>query len=503
MAKRRVNIDTIKPDKLKGLVRRSGTNIVIEFDKFYSVNYDNLNLFRLPKRAFAKNLDDICKYINVFIEYYDQDSEYITSILQMKFLVDKENMVFGLDDFIARLNSHVLTETMIQKIWDCVNEQYSMNLTTNDAIAEANAHAMQFDNQHAKSLLAISMACKLTIPLICHYYYKRGLEAINAARRLSEKEMSFKDFLCSIFVSYFKLFQHDSNLYNKLYATVKNHIQRTIRPDAQMWHRAQNKFITPTVQACKVMEMVLTDLVPKYVFNKNCITLNHTSIPDNIKHVLIGKDKYDYFEMSTMPGDEELSGLEKLETNSAKMSDFDITISKVNIDQTIKRLKKQYEIKTPKEEIKFYKDNIKTFHFSNLISQFFANDFGGYYDLENIEKKDYFKLVIIFKTILGASGFTYLQHLVTGNISSKIKRRRINNKQMEKIKNSSRYQRVISQYSMFVDDSDDNPILATISTLINTPIEFIDYERKNDLGREIIIDADIVADEYLRLVESM
>src|SRR5699024_6050485 len=130
---------------------------------------------------------------------------------------------------------------------------------------------------------------------------------------------------------------------------------------------------------------------------KNIIYLIQVAIPQQIKTMLTAKDLCDYCDISVSSRNDELSGLEKMEANSARVSDLDIIISNINIRDDIKKIQKKYNIKISKEELKYYKDHLRSFAFSEIILQFFAKYFGGVYDLKSISKKDYIKLVIIFK----------------------------------------------------------------------------------------------------------
>lgn len=180
---------------------------------------------------------------------------------------------------------------------------------------------------------------------------------------------------------------------------------------------------------------------------------------------------------------------------------MDIILAKINIEDSLKKLRKKYNVKFDDDEIKFYKKNLKNLYFSELVLQFFANAVGGYQDLDSVGKIPYIKLIIILKKVLSDMGFVYIQHLFTGNIPTKIKKRRITSKQLERIVNSSRYKRLMKQYSNISSSKDeDNFILSNIAILVNTPMTSVDYKMRNKLGDDIIIDTDLVADEFIRYV---
>ena len=166
----------------------------------------------------------------------------------------------------------------------------------------------------------------------------------------------------------------------------------------------------------------------------------------------------------------------------------------------LRRFKKKYNIKISKDELKYYKKNLRSFAFSEIILQFFAKYFGGVYDLKSISKKDYIKLVVIFKKMMKDMGYIYIHQIMTGNISSTIKKRRVSSKQLRKIENSYKFKKTMENYSMGMN-IENNTTIKVIAALINTPIEYVDYEHDERLNQNIIADPDIVADEYLNFIK--
>jgi hypothetical protein len=497
-----IKIDSVKLKDSDRIARRSNKDIVISFDKVFDNANNNLNLFVILKSGYNKNADHFCQYINVFCKYYDEDAEYLTGMLDIKYQIDNKDMAYGFNTFMNDILSYILSDTMVEKILKLVEDQYSINLSTDEKLKE-DAQALQFENDHGKAIMAISVACKLTVPLLCHYYAKRGQEMAIAAHARGERELTEKEYFNKVYLYYFPLFQGETDLYNKLVVTANMHINRAIQSEDKMWKRARNKNITPNIQCTRVMNACMIDLLPKYAFSGNMVTMNHIAMPSNINNALIAKDKYEYFDLSITSDGEELSGLEKLEANNAKVSDLDIILSKINIKDTVKKLKKRHDVVITDKEVDYYKKNIKNIYFSELILQFFADDFGGYYDLQSINKRNYICLIIIFKKIMKDIGFRYVHQLLTGNISSKIKRRRVSSKQLDKIACSERYKRVMKSYSMTMTEDDAHNPLKNIAILINTPIELVDWEMKDNTGSDIIIDADVVSDEYLRFIDMM
>lgn len=489
--------EVVKPS----LYKKDGKNVYVSFDKCFNVdNLVNLNTFVITKSAYSKNLDSICRYSNVFFKVYDQDKEFLSALLVMKYQIDNKNIQYPFTSFLSDICEYLLSDNIIKKIFRMVDDYYSIDLSPTEEVKNLDLHALQFMNEHGKAMMALSIAYKLTIPIICHYYAVNSetMAEINRIKKLPP--LTIKNYLYRIFTSFFPLFQGDSELFNKIVVTVNTHLTATKNSEKILWARGKNKKITPTIYADKLVEAVIVDLLPKSIFSKNLIFLIQVAIPFQIRTILNAKDKYDYSDISTSIKSDELSGLEKMETNSARISDLDIIISSLNIDKSIKKIEKEYDIYPEKDEIDYYKERLHNFLFSDIVLQFFSKYFGGYYDLKSISRKNYMKLLVIFKHIMSSMGFVYMHQIMTGNLSNIVKRRKISNKQLTKISQSKRFQKLMEQYSHGISP-DNNPILRNIAMLVNTPIEYCDFNKQEMEGELIQADVEIVADEYIRFLK--
>lgn len=498
---KKVNIDSenciIKPS----IYKKSGKTIIVEFDKCFETSRPELNTFIVSRAAYAKKIDEICRYANVFFKYYDEDKEFLSGLLSIKYQIDDVSNPYPLMQFISDIMEYLFTDNVIKKIFKMVDDYYEIDLTPTAEVKNIDLHALQFMNEHGKALMALAIAYKLTIPVVCHYYTMCPDKVSEYCTGDSDESYNIKKYLYLVFSSYFPLFQGDSDLYAKIAATVNSHLTDTKNSDKLLWRRQINKKMTPIRYMEPLISTVIVDLIPKSIFKKNLIYLFQVAIRQQIKSMLLGKDRWDYCEISTKSGSDELSGLEKIETNGAMISDLDIILSKVNIKKSIKRIAKKYGVKIDPKEVEYYKEHLHTYQFSNIIEQFFARDFGGTYDLKNIGRGQYIRLMIIFKKLMSELGFFYLQHILTGNLSKSIKKRNISVKQLKRIEQSPRFQALIKNYSdVLSEDNTCEFILNHIAMLINTPVEFVDYADQAHYGTDIKVDVDIVVDEYIRFL---
>ena len=91
---------------------------------------------------------------------------------------------------------------------------------------------------------------------------------------------------------------------------------------------------------------------------------------------------------------DEISTLEKIEANSARISDLDIIIASLNVKDAIKKIENEFKICVSNEEIDYIRRIFTSFAFSDIILQFFAKYTGGFYDLKSISKRDYIHLMV-------------------------------------------------------------------------------------------------------------
>ena len=192
--------------------------------------------------------------------------------------------------------------------------------------------------------------------------------------------------------------------------------------------------------------------------------------------------------------------------NATKMDESTVILSAINIKKTIKRIKKKMHIDIDKEELEFYRSNLKITKFqSRLVFYFYAKYFGGYRDLNSLNRTQYLKLLIMLKKRLQYQGFIYFPQILTANMEGRLNSRTIrNDKFLTKIETSSIYQSIITdKYSTLIDVDKSDLILNLLSTIINTTFTFVDYDRPDMLGQTIELNQDVVSDEFLNFLNQL
>lgn len=490
-SKKFIRVDEWRPSKADLKVQYSGKLIVIPFDKLFDKqDNDTLNNFIIKKESYAKRLDDITHYINYFIKFYDTDNELLMAYLKLKYLIDNKEQNLSINLFIKLLYNILLSDTMVKKIINMVEDNYYVDLSANTGIKYN--ESLEFTNEHAKIMMQISVSMKLMVPVVFHY--------LNAKDLLRERHYLFR-----CYEGLFDLYGDNVDIYNKLWLSIFSKVNVNQIRNRLIWEQREIFGTTVLTQLEELLkDKIISESMFKYTFDKNIISFNYVVLREQLRFFLAEPYKQNRIELSIKKDNATgLSGLDKLEMNSSKIDESIVILSDINIKKTIKRIQNSMHIKPTKDEINFYRDNTYISEFqSQLVFYYYAKYFSGYRDLNLLNRTQYFKLLIILKKRLQYQKFIYLPQILTANIESRLNSRTIrNDKFLTKIESSSIYQHILSEkYSTLDDIGKPDMILNLLSTILNTTFTFVDYDHPETLGRVIELNQDVVSDEFLNFL---
>lgn len=488
-----IRVDDWKCTKEDCKVQFDGKLIIIPFDKIFNrENIVALNNFVIKKESYVKQLPAITNYINYFIKYYDTNNELILSYLRLKFMIDDKKSKISLNSFIQILYSILFTDEMKEKIQKMVEDNYYIDLSSKDD--KKYNESLEFTQEHAKLMMSISICMKIMVPVLFHY-----VNTYNLTKK--------KNYLFRFYEGLFTLFDTDIDIYTKLYISIYSKVKVNFHHNQVIWNQREVFGVEPLTHIDELLkEKIISETMFKYAFNKNIISFNYVVLDKQLGYFLIEQYDKTRIEVSGVKDSEGLSGLDKLEMNATKIDESIIIMSELNIKETIKRLKKTMNISVSKDEIEYYKKNMKITKFqSQLVFYFYAKYFGGYRDINMLTRKQYLTLLILLKKRLEYQGNTYLPQVLSANIESRLNTRTIqNNKFLTKIETSSIYQSIIEdKFSTLKDINKPNLILNLLSTILNTTFSFVDYDYPEELGKPIEINQDVVSDEFLNFLNQI
>lgn len=499
------HIDCWEPTEEDLIAIPDHRTMIIYFNKIFNIEYNLvLNTFNVKRDSYANRLSDfigkdgsvdkgICHYINYFIKYYDTDRELLTAYLKIKYVLDKkEYTTMRPKEFRNLLCGILYTPSIIEKLTRISEANYIVDLSQDPNDKKEYPKSLQFTNEHAKILMSISYMMKISCPVIYHYIGK--LKAPNAV---------------SMYMFYEPLFTLMSppeiNIWNKLYITALAKFNANLSSNKGAWDQIEI-FGRGRDNALEnlVKEKLVTDNLFKYTYAKSIVNFNSVILEKQLSYY--NKEDYgcDLREINNDKAGGGLSSRDKFEMGTNKIDESLLIISRLNIKNTIRKLKKERNIKYTKEEVQFYIDNFKMDQFQiSLVGYVFAKDFNGFTDLDIAKAKDYIKLFIILKKDLRDNkGYDTLADIITGIKSNKLAAKTIqNSKVLSMIEDSATWKALMEDKLSALEYIDKSNVVSDmISYILNTTFTYCDYEHPELLGETIDFNKDEVAAELLKLM---
>ena len=244
----------------------------------------------------------------------------------------------------------------------------------------------------------------------------------------------------------------------------------------------------------------------KYVFNKNIIYFNSVILNTQVGYFHVKDFGVNLREISTEKDSDGLSYSDKLEMNMNKIDEEIIILSKININDTIKRLKKINKMKISKKEVKYYMEHTNVNDISKiLVFYYYANIFNGFDSLNNISKKCYIKLMIMMKKRLALMGYILIPQIISANLEGRVNNRIIHNtKYNENIKNSPVFINLVNEKFPSLKTTDkEMKVISLLNSIITSRFSIVDYNAPDYTGKNLEINSDTMTQEFLDMVNSI
>ena len=272
--------------------------------------------------------------------------------------------------------------------------------------------------------------------------------------------------------------------------------------------------------------VLISENVVKYKFNEiwdnklhkykeNIIGFNKTILKFQLNYFL--KEQYDknMREVSNIKDEEGVSGVDKMLMNKNKLNEGDVTMSEINIEMTIDRIKKKIDVPIDDAEIDYYMKNhtpspLQIF----LINSYYAKYFGNYRDLNLITRRQYITILIILKKkLLIDLGFdsstneihyAALPYILTGNISEKASPRMMRaTSTTSDLEDSADYQELVHVKYAMVELLKPGYIKNLFNNIVKTKFTYVTYENQELTGTEILYDEGKIKVELMSFLNYM
>lgn len=441
-----------------------------------------------PKKSYNSDLlrDHCCHYINYFEKFYDVEKEYIVNLCHLKFLVDYVQE-YSTQNFMFDINRYILQPSIYEKVKQMVEMNYSLELS----YKSANNPQLQYTDDHAKTLLQASILMNLCIPIICHFAYSRKISDID-------------EFLLDIYdnILYAPQFSH-CNITAKLYETSISNVNRNAKNNAIIWAKQDIRGKDTITHSMGAVRNIILNIMPKYTFSQNMVSLNYTSIQKSNKYQVTDiQYEYSYVSLSSSKreGEDNVSDFDRFEANLTKADESTYLMIKYNYEYIMKNIEAQWGPFSD-DEINFYKKEltnsngeiINNFQ-KQLVFNIFYKYFGDTVSIKSINTDDYIKLIISAKRMLKNSSMGFLPYIISGKVNKIVSRKSLNKKEIAEMEASQYYNYVVDKYK--------NPkilqqILGTIATIITSSFSVIDPFDPQLNGTPIVVESRIIIEETL------
>lgn len=460
--------------------------IIAPINYFYNRQIDQigkgLDAFVMStKKCYNSTLmrDHICQYNNYFLRFYDPDKEYIAMLANIKYLIDYVPE-YRKDLFIYDIVRYILSPSIVEKTRLMTEDNYSLNLSYKNNTNPS----LQYTDDHAKLLMQMSILMNLVIPLLTHFAFVK-------------KVIDIDQFLLEVFDYILHLFNVD--IYNKFYETSTTNVGKNAKQNPILWGKQDIRGKDVITHSKSSIDNIILNIMPKYVFNQNVVSLNYTSITKNTGFQITDiQYEFSYIPLSSSKRDEDnTSEFDKFESTLVKQSEAKYLQVKVNCNETMNIIDNMFG-PFDQEEINFYRSQIKGINEfqKQLIFNLFYKYFGDSVSINAINNKiDYIKLMIVAKRMLLNSGMIMLPYIISGKLEKIVGRKSVNKKEQVQVESSDNYKLVVDKYRN--NKISKKRVLSTIATIISSDFSIIDYYNKDINGKKIDIIPDIVIEEVL------
>lgn len=471
--------------------------LVVFFERVFGFKLDDsmISMFTF-KNKYRKQTGLICDHLNYFVKYYDPDRRYITALLKIKTLLDSRETHLSKESFIKLLYDFIITEPILEQVNAFVDLNNTRSIECEKKTVKY-GKASSFTDEHNTILYRMSVCTNLMIPLILHYTHRFT--------------HSTKMFLINEFYDpLFDICGKGVNLKEKLFNFILDATASSQKRDAGTWEqKALLGDFDPISFAETRLQNIVSNIIPKLDFTENdhnIALIRRTVTSDFINFT---RERYTLYptEISDeRDNDDSLSQQDKIEMTILRKDLSNIVISTVNKETVIRKLEESLKLNIDKKEIEYYKKHFHPTDFQmGLIELYFAKYFNGFSEMESLSADQLAKLVIIMKYQMQAQKYKYLQHMIVGDMKERNSTKTLRSmKFIEKIEKSSVYKRLVEmKYSKLLKLKGDRIILDQLSILLKTRFSFIDFNNKELLDKEIVIDEDMVCEEFLTFLSKI
>ena len=469
-------VDEWQPNDNEKIFTHNKNILIAPISNMFKVDNEQINFFLLNMKK-SYNSEDLrnhlCHYMNYFEKYFDPELEYFTNLGYMKFFIDCYPE-YRKDRVLYDINRYILQPSLVAKAVAMVDYNYSLTLS----YKSLNNPQLQYTDEHAKLMLKMSIMMNMCIPIITHFGY---------IKRVDDIDELILDVYDAIF--HYPDFIAEADIYQKLFQTALSNVKKNEKNNAVIWAKQDIRGKDIYTHALGAVQNIMVNIMPKYSFSQNMISLNYTSIQKNNKYQVTDiMYELNYVQLNSAAGDNEdaASDLDKFEANLIKVNEALYLQAKINCQETMKKIEKLYG-PFDEEEINFYRRELRNDNgeiMNGFQKQMIFNLFYKYFvdtqSINAINSTDYIKLMISAKRMLQKSNMVFLPYIISGKPDKIVSRKSLNKKEYARMEESQNYQAVVDKYK---NDKITKMIFGTIATIVTSEFRVIDFDKTNNTPR--------------------
>lgn len=488
-------VDVWKEQEADKIFKTCKGVLVLPVSQYYGIENEALDRFILAsKRCYNGNkmLGHLPHYMNYFEKYFDTDHELLMNLYRIKYLIDYEED-YTEEMFMRDIRVYFMAPSIIMKAWRMNEYNYMLDLDNKNYHNDKNP-SLLYTDKHAKIMMWMSLMINMMIPAITHFIYVKGI--------LDSNEFLLRVY--DIILQYINI-NFGVNIYGKLYDTAASNIQRSLKDNPILWEMQFIRGVNTTTHTISSVNNILLNIIPKYRYDANLISLNYSSIRINVSYQIdVGYD-YNFIPLSSSKRDiDQNSEWDKFESLQVRANEALHLQNDANAHSTMKRIEYLFG-PFDEEEIEFYKERLKNddgeivngFQ-KNLIFNLFYKMFGVPMSAYSINKDDYVKLLISAKKMLLANNMVILPYVISAKIERLQIKKSINKRELTRIESSPYYKQIQEKYK---NPKIEKYILSLIATILTSDFRIIDYDNSEIDGKKIANIPDIISEEIMMYVD--
>lgn len=517
----------------EGYIYPDGKTVKLNLEKIIPRSYrrfskadkeaqDAMMTFILERKLFFTKIDELCSYIDYFIEFFDEDKELPKMYLDIKTSLDSTDECMTIPEFIKTVARKFFRDSSIKyNIYRMVEVNYKLDVTVDVKTGRVFTGPNDFTNEEVKRLLAISIFMKFIIPVASQYV---AVNTINTNQELNT-------LVTDIFIETFyhmgsrivKKRQYDEELGREIDVEVEEDAEELLKKmfvftnDKIIKHSNAHSVLWQQQTALRgltesrhtdviLIKHLLSNNMFKFRFNDNVISFLKSIVETQLM-CTINKVKYkaDPVRVDSTKDFNGLSGIDKLEQSMAKIDESQIIRCEVAIQDIVRKLEKEYGEFTD-EEVEYYMSNFNmtSMYHNTLFGYVYAKMFDGYTEIKNMGAVDRTCLWIAAKRMLVRDRYPQLANLLTSNTRGRTSARLLQNSRFTgKLTNTEMYIDLMNdKYSTLKGFKEDEP-LSIISKALNNVYTYVDFENQELTGTDIEFDEDEICEDLVRFFDTI